>query len=129
MRLPMHQPSSQLPHLATRGRIGQLVVNDQPRLLLGGELGNSSTSSLAHLETLWPKLARLGLHFVLAPVYWELFEPREEAFDPTLVDGMIDGARRHGMKLGLLWFGSFKNSMSCYAPAWVKRDPTRFPRA
>ena len=29
----------------------------------------------------------------------------------------------------LLWFGSWKNSMSCYAPAWVKRDPRRFPRA
>ena len=29
----------------------------------------------------------------------------------------------------LLWFGSWKNSMSCYAPAWVKRDTRRFPRA
>ena len=33
------------------------------------------------------------------------------------------------MRLVLLWFGSWKNSMSCYAPAWVKRDPRRFPRA
>ena len=33
------------------------------------------------------------------------------------------------MRLVLLWFGSWKNSMSCYAPAWVKRDPQRFARA
>jgi beta-galactosidase GanA len=33
------------------------------------------------------------------------------------------------MKLVLLWFGSWKNSMSCYAPQWVKRDSDRFPRA
>jgi beta-galactosidase GanA len=33
------------------------------------------------------------------------------------------------MRLVLLWFGSWKNSMSCYTPAWVKRDPRRFPRA
>ncbi len=33
------------------------------------------------------------------------------------------------MRLVLLWFGSWKNSMSCYAPAWVKRDTRRFPRA
>jgi beta-galactosidase GanA len=33
------------------------------------------------------------------------------------------------MRLVLLWFGSWKNSISCYAPAWVKRDPQRFPRA
>ncbi|HEX4342064.1 MAG TPA: DUF5597 domain-containing protein, partial [Verrucomicrobiae bacterium] len=28
-----------------------------------------------------------------------------------------------------LWFGSWKNSMSCYAPARVKTDQQRFPRA
>src|SRR5690625_5725760 len=33
------------------------------------------------------------------------------------------------MRLVLLWFGSWKNSMSCYAPAWVKTDPERFPRS
>jgi beta-galactosidase GanA len=29
----------------------------------------------------------------------------------------------------LLWFGAWKNSMSTYAPSWVKRDQARFPRA
>ena len=33
------------------------------------------------------------------------------------------------MRLVLLWFGSWKNSMSCYAPAWVKRDQARFRAA
>jgi beta-galactosidase GanA len=33
------------------------------------------------------------------------------------------------MHLILLWFGSWKNSMSCYVPSWVKKDPQRFPRA
>ena len=28
-----------------------------------------------------------------------------------------------------LWFGSWKNSLSSYAPDWVKRDFERFPRA
>jgi beta-galactosidase GanA len=32
------------------------------------------------------------------------------------------------MKLVLLWFGTWKNSMSCYAPAWVKTNTDRFPR-
>ncbi|MFO7445671.1 MAG: DUF5597 domain-containing protein, partial [Ignavibacteriaceae bacterium] len=31
--------------------------------------------------------------------------------------------------LVLLWFGSWKNSMSCYAPEWVKKDIEKFPRA
>jgi len=32
------------------------------------------------------------------------------------------------MKLVLLWFGAWKNSMSCYAPAWAKTNTVRFPR-
>jgi beta-galactosidase GanA len=66
---------------------------------------------------------------LLAPVSWELVEPTEGRFDFALVDGVIQGARASGMKLVLLWFGSWKNSMSSYAPAWIKTDQERFPRA
>jgi hypothetical protein len=33
------------------------------------------------------------------------------------------------LHLVLLWFGSWKNSVSSYVPAWVKQDPKRFSRA
>ncbi len=33
--------------------------------------------------------------------------PEEGGFDFTLVDRAIDGARRHGLRLVLLWFASF----------------------
>ena len=33
------------------------------------------------------------------------------------------------MRLVLLWFGSWKNSLSSYMPDWVKKDFQRFPRA
>jgi beta-galactosidase GanA len=46
-----------------------------------------------------------------------------------LLDGLIADARKNNIKLVLLWFGTWKNSMSCYAPAWVKTDGIRFPRA
>lgn len=66
---------------------------------------------------------------ILSPVYWELVEPSEGRFDFRLVDSMVSAAGQHRLRLILLWFGSWKNSMSCYAPAWVKTDPGRFPRA
>jgi beta-galactosidase GanA len=71
----------------------------------------------------------LKLNTILAPVYWDLLEPEEGKFDFTLVDGLVADARKHDLRLVLLWFGTWKNSMSCYAPAWVKKDQRRFPRS
>lgn len=128
--LLVHVAAAQdLPHLRAQGDAVQLVVDGEPFLILGGELGNSSASSLTYMDPIWPKLADLNLNTVLAPVYWELVEPEEGQFDFTLVDGLIEQARAHDMRLVLLWFGSWKNSMASYVPDWVKRDHERFPRA
>jgi beta-galactosidase GanA len=122
------QPSS-LPHLRKQGAATQLIVEGKPFLVLGGELGNSSSSSLEYMRPVWPKLVALNLNTVLVPIYWDLIEPAEGKFDFTLVDGLIQEARKHGLRLMPLWFASWKNSMSCYAPAWVKTNQQRFPRA
>ena len=120
---------ARIPHLSKQGTATQLIVDDNPFLILGGELGNSSTSNLDYMKSQWPKLVKLHLNTVLAPVYWDLIEPREGSFYFTLVDGLIQDARSYNLRLVLLWFASFKNSMSCYAPIWVKTNQQRFPRA
>lgn len=121
--------AAEIPHLRKQGTTSQLIVDGKPFLVLGGELGNSSASSLEYMKPYWPKLAELNLNTVLAPVSWELIEPTEGRFDFSIVDGLIRDARQAELKLVLLWFGSWKNSMSTYVPAWVKRDQARFPRA
>jgi len=118
-----------LPRLMKQGTATQLLVHNRPFLLIAGELGNSSASNLDYLRPIWPKLEKLHLNAVLVPVYWELLEPAEGKFDFSLVDGIVGSARKYNFKLVFLWFGSWKNSMSCYAPYWVKTDPKRFPRA
>lgn len=120
---------AEAPHLRKQGTATQLVVGGRPFLILGGELGNSSASDLAYMEPIWAKLVRMNLNTVLAPVYWDRIELEEGRFDFTLVDALLAGARAHDLRLVLLWFGSWKNSMSCYAPLWVKADQERFPRA
>jgi beta-galactosidase GanA len=81
------------------------------------------------MSAVWPKLVAMHFNTVLAPAYWELIEPSEGRFDFKSVDTLIADARRHDLCVVLLWFGSWKNSMSSYAPAWVKRNVDRFPRA
>lgn len=122
------QAQSSVPRLVRNGNTTQLLVNDKPFLVLGGELGNSSASSNEYMQPIWSKLKQMNLNTVIAPVYWELMEPVEGKFDFSLVDTLIKNARLFKMKLVLLWFGAWKNSMSCYAPAWVKTNTARFPR-
>ena len=116
------------PRLVKQGTATQLVVDGAPFLVLGGEVGNSSGEP-GYLQGFWPALEALNLNTLLVPVYWDRLEPAEGQFDFGPVDGVVRDARAHGMRLVLLWFGSWKNSMSCYAPAWVKLDTARFPRA
>lgn len=118
-----------LSQLRQEGGVTQLYVNSRPFLVLGGELGNSTASDLTALEEALDRCRALNLNTVVLPVYWDLIEPEEGAFDFTLVRGAIDLASARDLKLVLLWFGMWKNSMSCYAPGWVKRDTARFERA
>ncbi len=123
------QQSTSLPHLAHNHGATQIIVDGRPFLVRGGELENSSASSLSYMETVWPKIVALHCNTILAPAYWRLIEPQEGKFDFTTVDGLIRGARQHHVRVALLWFGSWKNSMSSYVPDWVKENQQRFPRA
>lgn len=127
--LPCVTTAGEIPHLQKKGVATQLIVDGAPFIMLGGEVHNSSSASLDYMAKVWPKLKALNLNTVLAPVSWEQFEPEEGRFDTSRVDGLVKQARRHGLKLVILWFGSWKNGVSSYAPEWVKRDTARFPRA
>ena len=116
------------PHLEKRGSATQLIVDGKPFLILGGELHNSSSSSLAYMKPLWPQLAAMGLNAVVTPLSWELVEPIENKYDFTLVDGLLAQAREAHERIVFLWLASWKNGMSSYAPVWVKQDTKRFPR-
>ena len=118
-----------IPHLQKQGEATQLIVQDRPFIVLGGELGNSTFTSVENMEPVWPKLKAMHLNTVLAPVYWELIEPEEGKYDFDLLDKLINEARKHELKLVLLWFGSWKNSMSSHAPAWIKLNQEKYPRA
>ena len=102
-------------------------VSSLPCPILGGELSNSATTSVADIDEVMPRMRALGLNTVLVPAYWELMEPVEGKFDFTLIDHTIDVARQEHLHVVFLWFGVWKNSMSCYTPAWFKQDTKRFP--
>jgi hypothetical protein len=117
------------PHLRKQGTATQLIVDGKPFLALAGELDNDASTNLDNLRPIWPLLGPMNLNTVLPVAYWELEEPEEGQFDFSLVDGTIEDARRHNLRVILIWFGSWKNGVSNYAPLWAKQDFKRFPRA
>ena len=106
-----------------------LLVDGKPFIMLAGEVHNSDASSPDYMEKIWKVADELGMNSVLLPVTWEMIEPVEGEFEFEIVDRLINQAREYGMKIGLLWFGSFKNAECMYAPGWVKKDTKRFHRA
>jgi len=119
----------ELPKVVVRNGRKMLLVDGEPFILLSGELHNSSSSTTAYMEPIWERMAALHLNSLLFPVTWQQLEPVEGEFHFDLVDGLIAQARAHGMRIGLLWFGAWKNANCSYVPDWVKTDLERFPRA
>lgn len=126
--LQKSRPQSNIPHLQKVDTRQCLMVQGKPFIILGGELGNSSFTSVEYMAPVWEKLKKMHLNTVLAPVYWELIEPREGQFDFVLLDELITEARKNDLKIVLLWFGSWKNSMSSHVPSWIKQNPDKYPR-
>ena len=123
-------PSSakaELPRIQTDKGRHAFIVDGKPFLMLGAQIHNSSNYP-AVLPKIWPVMRAMSANVIEAPVAWEQLEPVEGRFDYEWIDALLRDARRNDMRVVLLWFGSWKNGESTYAPEWVKADTKRFPR-
>lgn len=116
-----------LPRIAPGPARPVLLVDGKPFVALAVQANNSSGYP-AVLGQVWPTAKAVGANTVMLPVGWEQVEPLEGRFDFGDVDAMLKGARAEGLRLVLLWYGTWKNTGASYTPRWVKQDGKRFPR-
>lgn len=119
--------AEELPRFVTQNGRHALLVDGAPYTILAAQLHNSSAWP-AVLPQALDQVVALHANTVEAPVYWEQFEPAPGRFDTTNVDALIAGARKRGLRVALLWFGSWKNGQMHYVPEWIKRDDATYPR-
>jgi hypothetical protein len=115
-----------IPRVERTGNQYRFLVDGQPFLMLGGQAHNSSASNAQDLEPFWRSLVGIHANTAEVPLYWELIEPEPGRFDFHLVDEIIAGARRNGLRLVFLWFATWKNGEMDYTPEWVKRDRAKY---
>jgi beta-galactosidase GanA len=118
--------AAELPRLVSRDGRHAFYVDGAPFLILGGQAHNSSNYP-AVLPRVWPTIRALHANTLEIPVAWEQIEPQEGKFDFSWVDTLIPQARANGVRLDLLWFGTWKNTSGSYQPEWVRTDLKRFP--
>jgi beta-galactosidase GanA len=123
-----NQTDAGMPHLQKNGKATQLMVDGKPFLIVGGELNNSSSSSIAYMKPIWQLMTDLHFNTALTPLSWDLVEQQEGKFDFSLVDSLIIGARQNNMHIVFLWLASWKNGMSSYMPLWVKENYKKYTR-
>lgn len=121
------QQAAPLPRLVSEKGRHALLVDGRPFLMLGAQVHNSSNYE-AMLPLVWPTIKALHANTVEVPVAWEQVEPVEGQFDFSFLDALVRQARENGVRVVLLWFGTWKNTGPTYTPEWVKTDTRRFPR-
>jgi len=120
--------NAQLPYLKKEKNVTQFIVDGKPFIMFSGELHNSSSSSKAYMEKVWPGIIAMNLNAVIASASWELVEPEEGKYSFEEVDHVIERARAEKMKVVLIWFASWKNGESTYVPEWVKTNIKKYPK-
>ena len=117
------------PALVQKDGVTHFEVDGKPFLMLTGELHNSTSTSESYMESIgvWEQMKHGHFNTVIASCSWDVIEDAQGQYDFTSVDHVIRNARKNGLKVVMIWFASWKNGNSTYAPSYIKRDPVHYP--
>lgn len=113
----------------------RFVAHGKPFLMLGAQLRTDFFLQLENktpeeLEPYFELASQLNITVLQVPVSWRDVEPEKGAYSGRLPETYIRYCEKYGMKLELLWFGSYMCGFSVegYIPDYVRKDTVSFPR-
>lgn len=117
------------PALVKKDGITHFEIDGKPFVMFTGELHNSTSTSESYMQEIgvWKQMKDAHFNTVIASCSWDVIEREPDKYDFTSVDHVIRHARENGLKVVLIWFASWKNGNSTYAPSYIKRNPSKYP--
>jgi len=115
--------------LRKTGDAWQLVVDGTPFIARAIELQNYDyldPTAIQYLNQMIDYRLAYNVNALLVPFPWNAFEPTKGAYDYRMIDSLIVKCRARNMRVVILWFATWKNGGSGYAPAWLLNDPNVF---
>lgn len=117
------------PALVKKNGSTHFEIDGKPFVMFTGELHNSTSTSESYMKEIgvWEQMKKANFNTVIASCSWDVIEREAGKYDFTSVDHVIKNARENGLKVVMIWFASWKNSASTYAPSYIKRNPEKYP--
>jgi hypothetical protein len=115
-----------MPHLEDLNGRKALFVDGRPFIILGLQWDCDGCYTPEDMNPFFEHGQKMGLNTASLLLYWREVEPVEGEYHFEMLDHRIEMARKHNMKIVLVWFASFKNSNLTYAPDYIRSDHGRF---
>ncbi len=127
--LPAAGARPEMPQMHDLNGRKAFFIDGGPFLILGLQWDCDTPFAREISDPLYAPAAKMGCNTAVLPLYWREIEPEEGKYDVSGLDHRIELARRHGLRVVLVWFASYKNGCLNYAPDFVKAGTGRFRRA
>lgn len=101
-------------------------VNGKPFFTIGGQVNNSSNYNEEDIIRSFEIAKRVGINTIAIPFYWNQIEVEEGKYDTSAVDRVLRLCKENDLRLCIIWFGTYKNGASTYAPEYVKRNHDKY---
>lgn len=116
------------------GESWRLTVNGKPFMMLGAQLRTDyfiqlDGRKLDELDDYFSLAAGMNITCIQVPIAWGDIETAYDVYSDDYVRAYIDYCEKYGMKLEILWYGSYMcgYSVEGYLPAYVVDDNTTYP--
>jgi|GEM_PF-1240814 len=127
-RIPyrIEEAEGEKPHFIGRDGIPFLCNSSLMRF---DELSCVDFLSLEETEPYFALAKETGFSFLDVPFMWSQIEKEKGQYDYSCIDAYLDYAKKYGLKLNLIWYGSWTDG-ECHGvniPSYLYEDPVSYP--